>query len=53
MVCSQSIKMIFEDTETAASKLLKLFENLTYSNPFQLTWSLFLTCSSGMSWRCS
>lgn len=51
MVCSQSMKLIFEVAETAASKLLKLIENPTSGNPFKLIWSLFLTCNSGMSWQ--
>lgn len=33
MTFSQSIKMIFEVTGTAACKLLKLFENLACDNP--------------------
>lgn len=51
MVCSQSVKLIFEDAETAASELLKLIENPTSGNPFKLIWSLFLPCTSGMSWQ--
>lgn len=34
--------MIFEDTGTAASKLLNLYKDLTYGNPFELIQPLCL-----------